>query len=215
MEPIEKRLKSEKQVAVARLQDRVMDSVLAISQSVILHGGTAIWRCYGGKRFSFDLDLYASSMQLRKLLNNLAWELEKRGMAMDYLSFTGHVISIHDEFASIKLEITDKPNGKNSVQKEYVRADGSKMFINTLSDEEFILEKIKAYVSRGYARDLYDIYHLLAFSPKLSMATKKKLRAFVKAILPPKDSKELQELVYEGIAPKFDTMVKYILGAAI
>ena len=42
MEPIEKSLKSEKQMAIARLQDLAMDTILAIEKGVILHGGTAI-----------------------------------------------------------------------------------------------------------------------------------------------------------------------------
>ena len=224
MEPIEKSLKSEKQIAIARLQDLVMDSVMAIEKSIILHGGTAIWRCFGGKRFSFNLDLYASEKQFKKLKDNLTWELNKRGVTMDYSQSTAHVINVHNAQASVKLEILKKPNGKRSIQKEYVRADGTKMFINTLVEADFITEKIKAYNSRGYARDLYDIYHLLSSNGNISPLlppygkpdnkTKKKLRAFLKSIIPPKDEKQLKELVYEGVAPTFDTIIKYI-GDAI
>ena len=210
MESIEKSLKSEKQIAIARLQDLAMDSVLAIEKEVILHGGTAIWRCFGGKRFSFDLDLYASDNQLKKLASNLTREFNKRGITMDYPHSTERVISIHNPQASVKLEILKKPAGKRSVQKEYTRADGTKMFINTLSETGFIAEKIKAYKSRSYARDLYDIYHLLSLYPKIDKNTKRKLKAFVKSITPPKDEKQLKELIYEGVAPTFDTIVNYI-----
>ena len=158
MEPIEKSLKSEKQIAIARLQDLVMDSVMAIEKSIILHGGTAIWRCFGGKRFSFDLDLYASEKQFKKLKGNLTWELNKRGVTMDYPQSTAHVIDVHNAQASVKLEILKKPNGKRSIQKEYVRADGTKMFINTLSETGFIAEKIKAYKSRSYDTYLPFVY---------------------------------------------------------
>lgn len=210
MEPIEKSLKSEKQVAIARLQDLAMDSLLAIEKEVILHGGTAIWRCFDGKRFSFDLDLYASDNQLKKLTRNLTWEFNKRGITMGYPYSTERVIDIHNAQASVKLEILKKPAGKRSVQKEYTRADGTKMFINTLSETGFIAEKIKAYKSRGYARDLYDIYHLLSLYPKIDKNTKRKLKAFIKSITPPKDEKQLKELIYEGVAPTFDTIVNYI-----
>ena len=84
------------------------------------------------------------------------------------------------------------------------------MFINTLSETGFIAEKIKAYKSRSYARDLYDIYHLLSLYPKIDKNTKRKLKAFVKSITPPKDEKQLKELIYEGVAPTFDTIVNYI-----
>ena len=223
MEPIEKSLKSEKQIAIARLQDLAMDSVMAIEKGIILHGGTAIWRCFGGKRFSSDLDLYASEKQFKKLIGNLTWELNKRGVTMDYSTFIERVIEIHNAQASVKLEILKKPSGKRSIQKEYVRADGTKMFINTLSEADFISEKIKAYNSRGYARDLYDIYHLLSSNGNISPLlppygkpdnkTKKKLRAFLKSIIPPKDEKQLKELVYEGVAPTFDTIINYIRDA--
>ena len=213
MEPIEKSLKSEKQIAIARLQDLAMDSVMAIEKGIILHGGTAIWRCFGGKRFSSDLDLYASEKQFKKLKGNLTWELNKRGVTMDYPQSTAHVINAHNAQASVKLEILKKPNGKRSIQKEYVRADGTKMFINTLSEADFITEKIKAYNSRGYARDLYDIYHLLSSYGKPDNKINKKLGAFLKSIIPPKDEKQLKELVYEGVAPTFDTIINYIRDA--
>jgi predicted nucleotidyltransferase component of viral defense system len=213
LEPIEKSLKSEKQIAVARLQDLAMDSILSIDKGIILHGGTAIWRCFSGKRFSFDLDLYGSERQLKKLLNGLTWEFSKRGITMNYPVSTSRVIDIHDVNASVKLEILKKPAGKKSVQKEYVKTDGTKMLINTLSEEDFITEKMKAYKSRGYARDLYDIYHLISSSERLGQKTKKKLKAFLKSATPPKDEKQLKELIYEGVAPTFDTIINYIKDA--
>ena len=209
MEPIEKSLKSEKQVAIARLQDLAMDSLLAIEKEVILHGGTAIWRCFDGKRFSFDLDLYASDKQRKRLAGNLTWEFKKRGITIGPDS-TDYVINVYNSEASVKLEILKKPAGKRSVQKEYARAEGTKMFINTLSGTDFIAEKIKAYKSRGYARDLYDIYHLLSLYPKIDKNTKRKLKAFIKSITPPNDENQLKELIYEGVAPTFDTIVNYI-----
>ena len=53
MEPIEIKLKSHVQVAIARVQDLAVESLLALDSKIILHGGTAIWRCYNGKRFSY------------------------------------------------------------------------------------------------------------------------------------------------------------------
>ena len=58
MEPIEIKLKSHIQVAIARAQDLAVESLLALDSKVILHGGIAIWRCYNGKRFSYDIDIY-------------------------------------------------------------------------------------------------------------------------------------------------------------
>jgi len=32
--------------------------MLNITDKIALHGDTAVWRCYGGKRFSTDIDVY-------------------------------------------------------------------------------------------------------------------------------------------------------------
>ncbi len=74
MDPIEKELKSEAQIAVARLQDRTLEAALAVEQGIILHGGAAIWRCFNWRRLSFDLDIYASERQLKRLLDSLTLE---------------------------------------------------------------------------------------------------------------------------------------------
>ena len=39
------------------LQDEVMQIVYGIDSKAVLHGGTSIWRCYGGKGFPEDLIL--------------------------------------------------------------------------------------------------------------------------------------------------------------
>lgn len=215
MDPIEKKLKSEAQIAIARLQDRTLEAALAVEQGIILHGGTAIWRCFNGRRFSFDLNIYASEGQLKRLSNSLTWELDKRGIIMDYSRFTERVIDVHDASASTKLEISPKPKGVHGVQKEYIKSDGTKMFINTLSEDDFIMEKIKAYKSRNYARDIYDIYYLVLSSTAFDTKIRRVLRSFIKNASPPKDEDQLRELVYEGVAPRFSTMKEYIEKALV
>ncbi len=202
MEPIESRLKSEKQAAIARLQDIAMESILAIDKEAIMHGGTAIWRCYNGKRFSFEIDLYASDDEVKGILEGLSWNLRKRAAEMDYPIGTNRVITVHNSEASIKIEMLKKPPRIKSVQIEYAKTDGTKMFINTLSASDFVLEKIKAYNSRAYIRDLYDIYILVA-NNEIDKKAKTELRFFMLKLKPPMDVKQLEDLVYEGIAPSF------------
>jgi predicted nucleotidyltransferase component of viral defense system len=208
MEPIEKGLKSEKQAAIARIQDYVIESVLAIDQNIIMHGGTAIWRCYNGKRFSYGIDMYATDSQVEKLMKELSGQVSKRGIMMDYPIHTKRIIDMHNSEANVKLELLPKPKLK-SVQMEYVKADGTKMFVNTLSASDFVLEKIKAYESREYARDLYDIYHLIS-TTNINAKAKKAQAKFLLHIKKPNDGTQLSDLVYEGIAPTFTTMITYI-----
>jgi len=208
MDPIETKLKNKNQVAIARAQDLAMEALLALDEKLILHGGTAIWRCYNGKRFSYDLDIYASSIQVKKISNELKYELSKRGLYMDIPTNSEKIIDMHSNDAVVKLEINVKTSIKN-VQMVYSKADGSSMFINTLNASDFIIEKIKAYNSRLYIRDLYDIYHLVS-TQAINENSIKSLIQFLGNIEKPVDAKELQDLVYEGIAPSFEVMLGYI-----
>ncbi|MEM3215724.1 MAG: nucleotidyl transferase AbiEii/AbiGii toxin family protein, partial [Candidatus Micrarchaeaceae archaeon] len=51
-------LNTEEQKRIAMLQDTAIDIVDKAIKNYVLHGGTAIWRCYNGDRFSYDLDFY-------------------------------------------------------------------------------------------------------------------------------------------------------------
>ena len=59
--PLANQLKKRQQVETAFLQDEIIRLVYLTTEEMVLHGGTAIWRCYSGKRFSEDLDLYSST----------------------------------------------------------------------------------------------------------------------------------------------------------
>lgn len=52
--PLEKRLKKRLHVDVGRLQDEAMEVLYSVDNTLVLHGGTAIWRCFSGNRFSED-----------------------------------------------------------------------------------------------------------------------------------------------------------------
>ena len=61
--PLHKRLRKRAHVELALLQDEVMEILYGIENGLVLHGGTAIWRCYGGNRFSEDLDFYCQNTE--------------------------------------------------------------------------------------------------------------------------------------------------------
>ena len=50
--PLANQLKKRQQVETALLQDEIIGIIYLITEDMVLHGGTAIWRCYSGKRFS-------------------------------------------------------------------------------------------------------------------------------------------------------------------
>ena len=58
MEPIGNLISGER-LKIASLQDYIVELIYSkLEPSAILYGGTAIWRCYGGMRFSENLDIY-------------------------------------------------------------------------------------------------------------------------------------------------------------
>jgi len=65
------------QKGVASAQDKIVEEVFKVfGKTAVLHGGTGIWRCYRGNRFSEDVDVYIPK-DLNKL--NLIFEnLRKR-----------------------------------------------------------------------------------------------------------------------------------------
>jgi predicted nucleotidyltransferase component of viral defense system len=209
--PIEINLKDARQVALARLQDYLVEALVEVEPNIVIHGGTAIWRCYGGNRFSEDVDIYTNNIQIKKLHNYLTWALSKRGVRMDYPIGTVGTIIISDGFVHTKLEAMVPPRRLKSEQKEYERINGSKFFISTLSIGNFIREKASTYQKRRYIRDLYDLYHLVSIE-KPDLGTRKILIEFLNSIEAPIDEGKLKDLVYTGVAPSFKTMIDYISG---
>ncbi len=211
-ETIESYLKGrERQLAMARLQDAVVAAIYEIDKDIILHGGTAIWRCYNGNRFSEDVDFYLTDEQVKRFNHELTWALRRHGAVMEYPKISIRVVEAFNDFARVKLEGMRQEGKRHPIQKEYERVDGSKFFITTLPIEEFILEKITAYSRRAYGRDLYDIYHLTSIE-KPTQKARKALREFLKDIKKPIDESKLKDIVYVGITPSFETMLEAIRG---
>jgi predicted nucleotidyltransferase component of viral defense system len=210
-DPIELSLRTEKQVALARLQDRVVEVLFELVPDVVMHGGTAIWRCYDGNRFSEDIDIYATDKQVDSLMKELTWMLSKRNVKLDYPKFNTRALAFSDDFARSTLGMMKLPARLTPVQKEYTRANGTKFAITTLSEQDFIIEKISTYQKRRYVRDLYDIYHLVNRVTTLGKA-RKALLAFLQSTEKPIDEEKLRDLIYAGVAPTFDTMITSVKG---
>lgn len=207
--PIAKQLKKRSQIDVAFLQDEIMDILYSISDDLILHGGTAIWRCYNGKRFSEDIDLYSRSFP--KFINSLREKVVSHGLLIPKIKDTGNVIfsNIHNNKSTVKVEINHSAVIQGS-QMKYEMADGSNIEILSLTADQFVMEKILAYSDRRYIRDLYDIYHLTGTVP-LEKKTKESLLEFLGNILDPVDESVLKTLVYSGLPPTSDHMKRGIM----
>ncbi|MGC8671591.1 MAG: nucleotidyl transferase AbiEii/AbiGii toxin family protein [Candidatus Micrarchaeia archaeon] len=203
--PISVRLSRKEFVDVAYLQDLFVDSLYAFDKRAVLHGGTAIWRCYSGNRLSYDLHFYLTSKDEAALIGkNLTWELSKRGASLDKMSLIDHSLYalVSSQAAKLKAEMKYETKRLRPIVKEYERADGTLLSVLTLTPEQLILEKIAAYESRRYIRDLYDIYFLLNYVTK-PREVKPKLRNFIKSMEAPVDGKSLSGIILAGVAPTY------------
>ena len=90
MEPIGSFLTGQR-LRLAELQDYVIDIIYDyFHPDALLYGGTAIWRCFGGMRFSDDLGLYMDM----DAFSRYAKEPDARGFIPMPLKIAGNEISI-------------------------------------------------------------------------------------------------------------------------
>jgi len=208
--PLEKRLRKRAHVEVAALQDEVLELLYAIDNSLVLHGGTAIWRCYGGNRFSEDLDLYSRAVE--KIAGQLPEAVKKRGIEVRKMKKTANLLfcKLADQNAEIRVEVNHAARVK-PVLKPYEKVDGTFMEVLTLPPEELIAEKMNAYEKRRLIRDVYDVNHLSSHAqPNPELA--EKMRKFLHSLKRPLDEKNLKAIVYSGTIPSFEDIAESLAG---
>lgn len=204
--PIANRLRKRLQVDIASLQDEVVDIIYDLKPNAVLHGGTALWRCYGGNRFSEDLDFYFKVEGNFKDI--FSKNLESRGLTLKKYKKTENVIfsKIIGEDVEIRLEVMLKEK-KESVVRAYEKADGTNINILTLTEKELLFEKMNAYKNRRLIRDIYDVFHLSSMV-ELEENEKKEIREFIEEIKNVEDEENLKTLIYSGAVPTFKQMVE-------
>lgn len=204
--PLQIRLKREQHRKIAYAQDRTIKEVYAVFDKAVLHGGTAIWRCYNGKRFSEDLDFYL--FRDIKKIDILFKNLKKAGFDIKKKKISEN--SIYSELeldrAIVRLEATfQKVSGTIC---DYEMSDGNIMPIYSLTSESFIIEKINTYLKRHKIRDLWDIFFLLKNIKNPQDI--KEIEKLIKNYKKPVDETDLKTILLDGITPSAEDMIKYI-----
>jgi len=205
--PIILRLKSARHKELARAQDIVVEELYKVFEEAVLHGGTAIWRCYKGNRFSEDVDVYISKKMEK--LNNLFDNFQKRGFTIEKKKISENSLysNLRINGVFVKFEALFKES--KSVLKEYEKIDGNLATVHTLTPEEIIKEKVNTYLKRKKIRDLYDIFFLIRHV-KDKKEVEKELKELIKKFQKPIDEKELKSLIFEGLTPNTEKMLSYI-----
>lgn len=204
--PLQTKLKREIHRKIAYAQDLVIKEVYSVFDKAVLHGGTAIWRCYNGKRFSEDLDFYLPND--KKKLEILFENLNKSGFNIKKEKISENSVYAELEFerVSVRLEATFQkiPN----IICDYEMSDGNIFSIYSLTPESFLIEKSNTYLKRFKVRDLWDVFFLLKMidNPKKI----KEIRSLIKNYKKPVDEENLRVILLEGIVPSADEMLIYI-----
>lgn len=207
MIPLALRIKKRQHREIAAAQDLIVRELYRTLDRAVLHGGTAIWRCYAGNRFSEDIDAYIQ--RDTKKIDIFFENLEKIGFHIQKKKIGKNSI-----FSSLQLNRTEVRFEATFQKKEgmlggYETADGNWITVYTLPPEELIKEKVEAYLKRLKIRDLYDIFFLMRYvknKETMSNAIKRLVKNFQK----PVDEKDLKILLLEGLVPDSEKMLQYL-----
>jgi predicted nucleotidyltransferase component of viral defense system len=210
MIPLILRLKKARHKEIAKAQDLIVEGLYNVFNNAVLHGGTAIWRCYKGNRFSEDVDVYLTKNNEK--LNILFSNLEKKGFLIEKKKISANSLYSNLIFngTAVRFEALFKP--RDRILKEYETAEGNFITVYTLSAEELIKEKVAAYLKRLRIRDLYDVFFLLRYADKSKV--RQDIKKLSEQFNKPLDEQELKVLILEGLTPSAEKMLQYIKSFA-
>lgn len=202
--PLFNRLKRQLHREIGLVQDRVVEAVYSLEENAVLHGGTAIWRCFQGNRFSEDLDFYF--LPKKGFKEKFATEIISAGFVLGEFKQTEATVFskiVHGSIiVSVKVVLREF---KNPIVKEFERVDGSFFDVFVPSAEDLLLEKLSAFKSRRLVRDIFDVYHLSNFAGE-QPCFRGKVCALLEGLPVPLDEKNLKTVVLSGAVPSFEQM---------
>jgi len=207
MIPLTQKIKKEKHKEIARAQDLIIEELYRVFDKSIIHGGTAIWRCYQGNRFSEDIDAYIENN--KEKIEDLFKNFEKAGFVILKKKITNNSIYSNLQFNRINVRFEAIFTKKQSILKEYETYEGNFLTVYTLTPENLIKEKINAYKDRLKIKDLYDIFFLLRHVKKRDEIIKE-IKNFVQNFKEPIDKQEINVLIIHGLVPNTKEMIEYI-----
>ncbi|MCX6815690.1 MAG: nucleotidyl transferase AbiEii/AbiGii toxin family protein [Candidatus Aenigmarchaeota archaeon] len=204
--PLFYRIRKKTHADIARAQDMVVEIIYRTMPETVIHGGTAIWRCYSGSRFSEDIDVY---IEKKSDLEGFFSLLEKTGFSITRKRLRENSVYSTLEFNGTEVKFEAVFKKVNGSVMEYETYEGILMNIKTLTPEELIAEKIAAYRKRKKIRDLFDIFFLLRHvkKPEKILGV---LKEFLSSFDSPSDEEDLRTIILFGAVPTKEQMLDYI-----
>jgi len=194
----------EKEIAYA--QDILVEELYKFFPNAIIHGGTAIWRCYNGNRFSEDVDAYIAKNE--KKINDFFDSLEKSGFKIIKKRIKENAVYSEILFNNTPVRFEATFQSKKAVVSKYETCESFFINVYTLSPEELIIEKVQAYLKRKKIRDLYDIFFLLNFVEKNKV--EKVLKDLIRGYSSPEDEENLSVIIISGAIPSSGQLLEGI-----
>jgi len=207
MIPLILKLRRASHKEIAKAQDIIVEELYKVFDKAVLHGGTAIWRCFKGNRFSEDVDVYLPSSS--SLISDFFEKLAKRGFIDIKKKITEKSIfsAFRLERAQVRFEAVFKKI--DGFLAEYEAVDGNLITVYTLKPEHLVREKVDAYLNRFKIRDLYDIFFLLRHVESKD-SVRQHMQKLVKNDKKPVDEQDLKAVIIEGLVPNAEKLIDYI-----
>lgn len=205
--PLSLKIRNKKQREIAYAQDILIEELYATIPDAILHGGTAIWRCYNGNRFSEDVDVYL--LKDEESIERFFQALEKKGFSISKKRIKENSIYSDLSLNGVPLRFEATFQSKKSIIKRYETSESFFINVSTLSPDILVEEKIAAYLKRRKIRDLYDIYFLLEYAEEREK-TKEKVKLFLDHFEDPLDEADLGAIILSGVAPNAKQLLEGI-----
>ena len=199
--PLALRIKKKVHLDIASAQDLIMEQVYNFFPKAVFHGGTAIWRCYEGNRFSEDLDFYLPN---NENINNFFKHLKQKGFTILKQRTKENSFYSLVEFNRVQVRFEALFIKKIGILKEYELVNGNYITIYTLSVEDLLKEKINACIKRTKVRDLYDLFFLLRYAKEKPKQLE--LIKNVKIV----DEDNIFTIILSGPIPSVKEMKEYI-----
>lgn len=205
--PLQLKLRKKVHKEIARLQDAVIDILYRIFPRAVLHGGTAIWCCYKGNRFSQDIDVYMEKNTDK--IELFFKELEKIGFKIIKKRIKEN--SLFSKLVFGETEIRFEAIFKKTVGiiKEYETIEGVLTNVYTFSPEDLIEEKVDTYLNRRKIRDLYDIFFLLRYVEE-PFKVSTKISMLLENFKEPVDAAQLKSLILFGAVPAKNEIIDHL-----
>ncbi len=205
--PLNLKLRNKKDREVAFAQDIMVAELYKFFPEAVIHGGTGIWRCYNGNRFSEDVDVYIKRDERK--IEEFFKSLETKGLKFIKKRLKENSLYSGWDFKGIEIKFEATFQNKKPFLKKYETAESFFINVYTLTPEDLVIEKVETYLKRRKIRDLYDIAFLINYVENKELV-KDYLKKLIAKFEKPIDEENLADIIIVGVVPSSNELLMEI-----